>query len=241
MFYFVSKFRSDKSAGRTRPSMTSLASELTSGELEGLLNSLRELPDLKRILEVGTAAGGTLCEIIRVIDEELGRPQIEFCVVDTFQYFQNHEAVWRDNLTGRGTDPDRVTVWKGESSRIYLQLKRENSPLFSFILIDAGHKLKDVIRDTRWLELLEVGGLAAFHDYSPKFPGVRRAVDVFLARNPEFEVENLVGSLLFIRRRKTGNSSLLPGWLIGWLTIESVVSQWKRSILKRLPRRKGCA
>lgn len=218
--------------------MITMESELTAPELGEVLKQIRQQAALKRILEVGSAAGGTLCEMIRVVDHEFEPNRVEVCVVDTFEYFKDHEVIWRENLTRCGIDPDRVRLWKGKSNEVRAGKQKElPCPYFSFILIDAGHKLKDVVRDTRWLEFLEVGGVAAFHDYSERFPGVCRAVDIFLARNPGFKMESRQGTLIVIRKTRAGASILMPWWLVGWLTVESVTEQWKRSVLKRLPGR----
>ena len=42
------------------------------------------------------------------------------------------------------------------------------------------------MNDLRWMELLEVGGVACFHDYCDKFPGVAWSLEHFLSRNDQF-------------------------------------------------------
>ncbi|MEM6601058.1 MAG: hypothetical protein AAF649_06715, partial [Verrucomicrobiota bacterium] len=103
------------------------------------------------------------------------------------------------------------------------------------VLVDAGHKLKDVIRDVRWLSLLEVNGVGAFHDYSGRFPGVKIAVDTYLKRNPEFERLGLTGSLLLVRKKSVTNGYGMPNWLIAWMTFRSLLMQWGSSLRKRIP------
>jgi len=223
------------SAKRFRESARSGASELTPDEISALCRKLQSVPAKGRIVEIGTAAGGTLAEMCRTLGEDqLSR----FLIVDTFAYFPDHRKIWEANLKRLGIQADSLEVFEGRSSSLRSRFSARGESC-AFILIDAGHKLKDVIRDSLWLRFLDVEGIAAFHDYTPKFPGVCRAVDVFLSRNPEFEIDGREGALIFIRKTRRVSKVLVPGWLVAWLTIESLLGQWKRSLLKRLPGRRA--
>ena len=92
--------------------------------------------------------------------------------------------------------------------------------------------------DLRWLRLLNVGGLACFHDYSPKFKGVQWPVDRFLKRNGHFSRQGLAGSLLCIRRDAESSRAEVTGsdrvWALWW----AVFFQLGASVSKRTTRLK---
>ncbi len=54
--------------------------------------------------------------------------------------------------------------------------------------------------DLRWMRLLNVGGIACFHDYADKFPGVKLSIDRFLSRYKNYEKIELADTLLAIRK-----------------------------------------
>jgi len=219
------RFRSSALTGET---------ELKPGEWEALCQRVAALDLEGRIVEVGTAAGGTLIKLLQALP---AAKHSQISVVDTFNYFPDHLKVWQENLLQHGWDPATLEVLQGSSMEGY-HVSAARADRLSFVLIDAGHKLKDVIRDVRWLSLLEVGGVAAFHDYNHSFPGRKLAVDTFLARNPEFQREALVESLIFVRKTSETSRQVMPAWIIGWMTLRSLCMQWGASLRKRLPQRK---
>jgi predicted O-methyltransferase YrrM len=94
-------------------------------------------------------------------------------------------------LTGVDTFPDRERSRKAfETVRAYpdrsglLEMTtREASELyqdghFDFVFIDADHSYEAVADDIAcWRSKVRTGGWLGGHDYSPKFPGVIKAVD----------------------------------------------------------------
>lgn len=216
---------------RYRPSAVSGETELHPGEWEALCERVSQLDLDGRLVEVGTAAGGTLIKMLQAIPEDR---HSRVSVVDTFQYFPDHLEIWKANLRQHGFDPERIEVLQG-NSEAGLRVLMQRQEVLAFVLVDAGHKLKDVIRDVRYLSLLQVGGLAAFHDYSERFPGVMLAVDTFLKRNPEYQQEAVCGTLIFVRKTGKPLRDEMPAWIIAWMTLRSVGMQWGRSLRKRLP------
>ena len=222
-------------SGRYRPSAVTGETELHSGEWEALCSRVAALEVEGRIIEVGTAAGGTLVKLLQALPADKHE---QVSVVDTFEYFPDHLKIWQDNLRQNGWDPDVIELLKGTSMEGYGKVAGRGDRL-AFVLVDAGHKLKDVIRDVQWLSLLEMGGVGAFHDYSERFPGVMLAVDTFLERHPEFEREALVGTLMFVRKTRETHRVAMPVWLIGWMTFRSLLMQWAKSVRKRWPGARG--
>ncbi|MEM6886454.1 MAG: class I SAM-dependent methyltransferase [Verrucomicrobiota bacterium] len=220
---------------RFRPSALSGETELHPGEWEALCDRVARLEVSGRIVEVGTAAGGTMVKLLQALPVE---KHSSVSVVDTFEYFPDHLQIWQDNLRQNGFDPGVIELLQGASMDGYRTASGRGERL-AFVLVDAGHKLKDVIRDVQWLSLLEVGGVGAFHDYSERFPGVMLAVDTFLDRNPEFEREALVGTLMFVRKMRDTDHEVMPAWLMGWMTFRSLLMQWGKSLRKRLPGTRG--
>jgi predicted O-methyltransferase YrrM len=216
---------------RFRPSAVTGDTELHSGEWEALSQRVASLDVDGRIVEVGTAAGGTMVKILQALPSEA---HSRVSVVDTFAYFPDHIHIWKQNIKRNGFNTDVLEILIDSSTGAYRTMASRGDRL-AFVLVDAGHKLKDVIRDVNWLSLLDTGGVGAFHDYSDRFPGVMLAVDTFLKRNPEYEREALEGTLLFVRKKQDTSREVMPGWIIGWMTVRSLLMQWKKSLLKRLP------
>jgi len=215
---------------RFRSSAVTGETELHPGEWEALCRRVAALEVDGRIVEVGTAAGGTMVKLLQSLPLEA---HSRVSVVDTFEYFPDHLKIWQENLRQNGFDPVAIELLRGSSMDGYRAVAGRGDRL-AFVLVDAGHKLKDVIRDVQWLSLLEVGGVGAFHDYSGRFPGVMLAVDTFLARNPEFEREELEGTLMFVRKKSETDRKVMPKWVICWMTVRSLLMQWEKSLRKRL-------
>ena len=76
-------------------------SEFSAGERDALLSLLRSANLTQPHLEIGTAGGGTLCEMLLAYPEA-SRPQ--FVAVDTFDYFPDHRGVVERNLRRSGID-----------------------------------------------------------------------------------------------------------------------------------------
>ena len=181
---------------RHRSSATTLKPEMTDEELSGLKGWIQEANLEGMHLEIGTAAGGTLCFMMNCYDV---RERPRFAVVDTMSYFPDQFDIVKRNLVDNSLDPESIDYRIMTSNEAFF-LAEKSGERFDFILIDASHKIRYVMADLRWTRLLNIGGLVCLHDYTEKFKGVRWAVDRFLRRNPHFSRAGQAGSLLCVRK-----------------------------------------
>ncbi|MCE9554296.1 MAG: class I SAM-dependent methyltransferase [Planctomycetes bacterium] len=179
-----------------RKCATSLEGEMTKAEHEFLLGLLRREKFEGAHLEVGTAAGGTLCVMMRAFDDAT-RPQ--FVVVDRMTYFPNQMEAVDINLRRHNLDPAKVDFRVAMSTTAFREAT-ERGDTFDFILLDGGHKILNVMADLRWTRLLNVGGMICLHDCVPKFPGVKLSVDRFLAGHPHFQIVGQADSLIALQK-----------------------------------------
>ncbi len=145
-----------------------LESEMSEKELDLLLKVIVEHRGRNPHLEIGTAAGGTLWKMMSCFE---GNNVPNFVVVDPMKYFPNQYEVVRHNLSLHEVDVERVDFRRTSSTDALIGAKEFNE-VFSFILIDARHKIRYVMDDLRWGELLEEGGVLCLHDESEACPGV---------------------------------------------------------------------
>lgn len=185
-----------------RECATTLIPEMRASELQLLINSLQSLAGRRRHLEIGTAAGGTLCVMMGAFSNSQ-RPQ--FVVVDPMKYFPNQFEAIQKNLREHQLDPSQVDFRTASSARSFPEAAIRGDE-FDFILVDGCHRIESVTLDLKWTRLLAVGGLVCFHDYEPGSPGVRMAVNRFLRKNPNYVVENQVESLLVVRKKAPNNT-----------------------------------
>jgi len=169
--------------------------ETTEAERAFLLDTLQNASLVGPHLEIGTAAAGTLREIVNVYPPG-ARPK--FVVVDPLTYFQGQKSLIASNLKAYGIDPASIEFVETTSTRAF---RRSSFQRFSFIFIDAVHDATHVTQDLAWTRFLEEDGLLARHDYSPRFPGVMAAVDRYLCRNAGYEAIGVVDSLIIIAKR----------------------------------------
>jgi predicted O-methyltransferase YrrM len=187
-----------------RASATTLEPEVSTNELARLVALLRAERLKGAHLEIGTAAGGTLRELMRAYPDET-RPR--FVVVDPMTYFPDQLAKVRRNLKEAGLDPDRVNFRVSKSGAALHEAKRAGET-FSFIFVDGAHKIRYVTEDLAWAGLLEPGGIVCFHDYGPAERGVMMAVDRFLAHHPNYVVVDQVERLLVVRKLMAGRGEV---------------------------------
>lgn len=179
-----------------RASAITLESECTDAE-RALLRKVLESSDFARAhLEIGTAAGGTLKELVGLYPEKT-RPQ--FFVIDPLTYYPDQKAIIDRNLTGAGIDPHSITFWQGTTAD-FLGQARAKGMEFDFVFIDGDHRHFPVTIDLQWADLVATGGVIALHDHGPAFVGVGWAIDQFLAHNPDFTLEARAQSLTILRR-----------------------------------------
>ena len=182
-----------------RPFARTLTPELTDKELSSLLSILRESRFQGKHLEIGTAAGGTLCSMMKVFEDHESPP---FVVVDPMTYFQHQLNTVKKNLQDNGISAEEVDFRIMKSDRAFIEAdqKRES---FDFIFIDGAHKIHYVTDDLRWTRLLKEGGIVCLHDYT-SVRGVTLAVDRFLRKNPHYVKVECVNTLLILRKTKEG-------------------------------------
>lgn len=166
-----------------RQSGIDLSSECSASERACIAEAIKGLSVGGNFLEVGTAAGGTLKEIIQTADK--AKLDTMFYVLDPFTYYPDQLQKIYKNLSNSDIDPSRVQFWQGITDS-HLPIALEQGLKFKFIFIDGDHKAYPVMNDLRWMELLEVDGVACFHDYCDKFPGVAWSLEYFLSRNEQF-------------------------------------------------------
>ena len=212
-----------------RASATTLASEVPENELAALKAQLKRRRLAGPHLEIGTAAGGTLKELMRCYPDA-ARPR--FVVVDPMRYFPDQLAIVRRNLASAGLDPDRVDFRIGTSSQAFRRAARAGER-FSFIFVDGSHKIHHVTEDLAWTGLLDPGGIVCFHDYDPNFPGVVLSVDRFLARYRNYRVVERVDSLLIVEKTAASTADEIGAWERLRARIINIFHQLQTSVRKR--------
>ena len=211
-----------------RPCATQLTSEMTQPELDALRSILASRPRSGRHLEIGTAAGGTLCEMMRVTPH---RPP--FVVIDTMNYFANQRQVVEQNVTSHGLPLDTVEFRETRSWDAF-QHSRRTLESFDFVLIDGTHKFRYVMQDLHWAALVNPNGILALHDYTPRLRSVKWAADYFLANNRNYHRLALAGSLLFLEKTAPDGPrgpNLLPDSVASFM---HPLFQFENSVRKRL-------
>jgi predicted O-methyltransferase YrrM len=191
-----------------RASATTLAAEVSETELVALKAQLKRRRLVGPHLEIGTAAGGTLKELMHCYSDA-ERPR--FVVVDPMRYFPDQSAIVRRNLASAGLDPHRVDFRVGMSWPQFHRAEREGER-FSFIFVDGSHKIHHVTEDLAWTRLLEPGGIVCFHDYNRNFPGVVLSVNRFLARYRNYRVAEQVESLLIVEKIAASAAQEIGSW-----------------------------
>jgi hypothetical protein len=115
------------------------------------------------------------------------------------RYFPNQLAAVKRNLAEHGIADDLVDIRVCSSEEAFGRAEHAKE-CFDFIIIDASHKVRAVMSDLRWARLLAVGGILCLHDYAPRFPGVRFAVNQFIRRNRMSHRIALAGSLIAFKK-----------------------------------------
>jgi len=200
--------------------------EMSGVEITLLLSEVAGSKGEGRILEIGTAAGGTLVQVLKTLPVS---EHARVSVVDTFDYYPDHMGIFRRNLSDNGLDPDTIDA-RASRSNIALKGSIGRGETFSFIIVDGSHKLKHVMEDLRWLGLLEVGGVAALHDYSEREPGVKLAVDRFLSRNLNYKIKAQAGTLLVLEKTAVSKGAEVTWLDLIFANVYNVVLQNKKSI-----------
>ncbi len=215
-----------------RASATTLAAEVSENELAALKTLLKTRRLAGTHLEIGTAAGGTLKELMRCYPDA-ERPR--FVVVDPMRYFPDQPAIVRKNLASAGLDPERVDFRVGRSWPEFQRAERAGER-FAFMFIDGSHKIHHVTEDLAWTSLLEPGGVVCFHDYNRNFLGVVLPIDRFLARYRNYRVIEQVESLLIVEKTAASTADEIGAWDRLRARIINIFHQLQASARKRVPR-----
>ena len=214
-----------------RDCVTTLQSEMGDEKRHCLRQLLQGNLSREKVLEIGTAAGGTLKELMSCYTPE-ERPV--FVVVDPMTYFPGQLETVKANLVRGGIDPSEVDFRIGRSDAVF-NASAAIPETFSFILIDGAHKARHVILDLRWASRLESGGFLCMDDYLVQTKGVITSTDRFLKRNKNYRAVKLVEGLLVIQKTaptltlEVTGFDLLSAHLVGfWHQIELVVQKrWR--------------
>ncbi len=215
-----------------RASATTLESEISPREMALLTGLLRGSGFTGKHLEIGTAAGGTLKEMMRCYPD--GQcPQ--FVVIDPMTYFPDQLQKVKSNLASAGLDASTVDFRIGKSWPAFHAAEKAGER-YSFMFIDGSHKLAHVTEDLAWTQLLDTGGVVCLHDYEPKFMGVMMATDRFLEQNPNYEKIGHEERLIAIRKKSASARREVSAWDLQRARLLNLYQQLERGIQKRLGR-----
>ena len=220
-----------------RQCATTWESEIPEVEMKSLLAALRQRELKGKHLEIGTAAGGTLCRLIRFYEEEFGQSP-PFLVVDPLKYFPHQFETVCQNLEKHDIDPREIEFLKSSSKDAFSSLAN-HPPELDFILVDGNHKIRYVTEDLRWVRFLRPGGLLCLHDYTPRFPGVYLSGKRLLRKHPNYEVVSQVESLLILRKSRESSRPEISAIDRLWAACLGPWFQLKASLAKRLRKSKG--
>jgi predicted O-methyltransferase YrrM len=215
-----------------RASATTLAPEVSASELASLISNMLARSRQGRHLEIGTAAGGSLREMMLAYPTERRPP---FVVIDPMTYFPDQLSIVRRNLSAAGLNPDEVDFRVSKSWPAF-QAAEGAGERYAFMFIDGSHKAHRVMQDLAWTRLLEPGGLLCLHDYAPRTRGVVWAVDRFLARYPHYRVVDRVEKLLVVLKTANGNEAEVGRRDRLQAHLVNTYHQFARGLSKRLRR-----
>ena len=213
-----------------RACATTLDSELSENELQYITGLMKSEGLTDQHLEIGTAAGGTLWRLMQSYPDE-SRPQ--FVVVDPMTYFENQQALVKDNLRQHNLDAESVDFRVGKSYELFKQAL-DKGEQYDFIFIDGSHKYRYVMKDLCWTRLLRPGGVLCMHDYHVNTSGVIKAADWFLRRYNNYRKLDLIDTLMVIKKEKLSDHKEVGRLNMLMASISGFLMQLKSSIKKRL-------
>jgi predicted O-methyltransferase YrrM len=209
---------------------TTLEAEMSPHELELLRDSVAAAPPPARVLEIGTAAGGSLVAIITALRAAGHRSRVTS--IDPMTYFPDQRGAVERNLARHGFGPDDAEL-RVRRSADALAPARAAGERYELIFIDANHGYRHVVSDLRWAELLEPRGRLLLHDYAT-IVGVRVAVDEFLARNPYWRRVAEVDTTIALERDPEARAQYRDRETSSWDVARATVLHAASKNLKRL-------
>jgi len=215
-----------------RECATTLGSELSLNELEVLIDILVR-KKLKGIhLEIGTAAGGTLCKLMCAYQESLNYKP-EFIVIDPLNYFPKQYEKVLENLSMHNLASSSVEFMKLSSNDAFLAFSKTPRSL-DFILIDGNHKANYVMEDLRWAKYINAGGILCLHDYGILQKGVLLTTDRFLRKNPNYRILKQVEQLLIVEKTSSTSQPEVNSLDIFYSKVLALKIQFEKSLRKRI-------
>lgn len=214
-----------------RQSGIDLSSECDPDEIEALKQAITMAPPNGDALELGTAAGGTLKELIK-FSKSLEK-NYRFHVIDPMTYYPDQLGKVKRNLKSAEINPDEVDFFVGTSDG-FLKSSYFQDLSLSFVFIDGDHRAYPVMKDLRILRNLTEGGIACFHDYKAQFPGVIWSFDYFLKKNPNYQYISKQNSLFTIKKIKSNDNAEVEMPDLIRSKIFQYHNKYKRSIIKRI-------
>jgi predicted O-methyltransferase YrrM len=156
----------------------------------------------KRIVEIGSYCGKATALLAALA--QACSPQSRVLAIDTFD---GVVGALDSGLVAHGPTLAKfkqMLAEAGASAQVDISVGRACDALcdqpIDLILVDGLHDYASVAQDFHaFAAKLAPGALAAFHDYAPYFPGVRRFVDELLA-DGAWEEERQAGSMIILRR-----------------------------------------
>ena len=210
-----------------------LTSELSDNEFSYLMQFLKDEGLRGDHMEIGTASGGTLWNLIKNYSDDVPH----FVVIDPMNYFPDQLSLIKKNLRNNGVDPD-IVEFRVSSSDAALKNVGEGGERYDFIFIDGSHKLKYVMKDLRWTRYLATGGILCLHDYHSNTKGVMLAADSFLEKYPNYQKIKLIDRLMIIRKTGETPCAEVSTMDIVYANIMTLLIQLRRSIEKRVKKLK---
>lgn len=135
----------------------------------------------KTIVEVGCYLGDTTKAIAQqgnkviAIDPFIGGYDVKDTISKWLSEPKGHDKILNTFLSNiRGLN---VIFYNGTSKDA---LEDYDDGEVDGFFIDGEHTYKAMLIDVKWINKVKKGGLLCFHDYSPTFPGVMKAIDEFV-------------------------------------------------------------
>lgn len=217
----------------SRESAITLKSEMTDAEVYSIKNAIKDSKLTGLHIEIGTAAGGTLCEILKCYQNELKVVPPQFVIIDPLTYFDDQYEKICLNLKNNGLSQNNITFEKNKSSIAFRNLSAHAGEI-DFILIDGNHKINHFVGDLRFSRYLKAGGLLLIHDYSNGFKGIHSATNNFLNKYRNYEVLSHVDSLIVLRKKTETNIREVSKMDLLTSKLVNIYQQISKSIHKRI-------